>query len=231
MRAAACGLLSTMATALPTDIFANARSALASSVSANAMTGFYSFTFTGDGCGGQCPTSGCYQEDMDCDYCLQSWHSFPPDASYVYDAIVSGGCAGEKVECAECQGMLGLSRYDLPSVPAEQTQIDTFAKARSALASTVKDMTVEAAHAQTGYYSFTFTGDGCGGQCPTSGCYQEDMDCDYCLQSWHSFPPDASYVYDAIVSGGCAGEKVECAECQGMLGLSRYSLPSDSMVV
>merc|ERR1712166_159171 len=161
--------------------------------------------------------SGCYQEELDCEYCLESWHAFPPDASYVYDDIVSGGCAGTKTTCAECQGMMGLSRYDLPS--------DSFAAARSALSS-ANAKTEEATRSQTGYYSFTFTGDGCGGQCPTSGCYQEDMDCDYCLQSWHSFPPDASYVYDAIVSGGCAGEKVECAECQGMLGLSRYDLPS-----
>ena len=38
---------------------------------------------------------------------------------------------------------------------------------------------------EKGYFSFTFTGDGCGGQCPTSGCYQEDLNCEYCLAAWY----------------------------------------------
>jgi len=78
----------------------------------NATSGYYSFTFTGDGCGGQCPKSGCYEEDLDCKYCLSTWHSAPPNKSYKYNEIVSHGCAGKKVDCPECQGMMGLSRYD-----------------------------------------------------------------------------------------------------------------------
>jgi cathepsin B len=96
--------------------FAAAQTALKTAVAAHnasqPATGYYSFTFTGDGCGGQCPTSGCYQEDMDCESCLESWRSFPPDTSYEYNAIASHGCAGEKVDCPECAGMMGLSRYD-----------------------------------------------------------------------------------------------------------------------
>jgi len=191
---------------------------------AEAQTGYFSFSFTGDGCGGQCPTSGCYQEDLNCESCLKTWHSFTPDASYKYNDIVSGGCSGTKVACLECAGMMGLSRYDLPSFPMEEKQIDMFATARSAFASTMD------AEAQTGYFSFTFSGDGCGGQCPTSGCYQEDLNCESCLKTWHGFPPDASYKYDDIVSGGCSGTNVACLECAGMMGLSRYDLPSDSVV-
>ena len=101
--------------------------------------GYFSFTFTGDGCGGQCPTSGCYQEDLNCEYCLAAWYgrgavrstgmarswfgtagcfvvvrrrSYPPDASYKYNPIVKHGCNGTKVDCPECEGMQGLSRYD-----------------------------------------------------------------------------------------------------------------------
>jgi len=97
-----------------TSPFFNAQSALAytRAKQTNATSGYYSFTFTGDGCGGQCPTSGCYQEDLDCSYCLQAWRSSPPDASYKYNAIENHGCTGKKVECPECQGMMGLSRYD-----------------------------------------------------------------------------------------------------------------------
>merc|ERR1712070_1185905 len=121
----------------------------------------------------------------------------------------------------ECEGMMGLSRYTYSELTAA-ADTDSFAAARSAFAVTTDVKPTEAAlAAKTGYYSFTFTGDGCGGQCPTSGCYQEDLDCDYCLDSWHQFPPDASYKYDPIVAGGCSGTKVACPECEGMLGLSR----------
>lgn len=97
--------------------FLGAQSALAEArlkqpVTNATTTGYYSFTFTGDGCGGQCPKSGCYQEALDCKYCLQAWWSNPPDASYKYNKIVSHGCAGKEVDCPECQGMMGLSRYD-----------------------------------------------------------------------------------------------------------------------
>ena len=76
------------------------------------LEGYYHFNFTGDGCNGQCPKSGCYQEDLDCEYCLAAWHSYPPDPSYNYGPITSGGCHGKKVDCPECEGMMGLSRYD-----------------------------------------------------------------------------------------------------------------------
>merc|ERR1712185_574423 len=131
----------------------------------------------------------------------------------------AGGCSGTKVACPECEGMMGLSRYTYPEqAPVEG--IDSYDAARSAFTGTTNATPMKAAlAAQTGYYSFTFTGDGCGGQCPTSGCYQEDLDCDYCLDAWHQFPPDASYKYNPIVSHGCAGKKVECPECEGMMGL------------
>jgi len=96
--------------------FSAAQSALADArlkqPETNTTSGYYSFTFEGDGCGGQCPKSGCYQEDLDCSYCLTTWHSNPPDKTYKYNKIVSHGCAGKKVDCPECKGMMGLSRYD-----------------------------------------------------------------------------------------------------------------------
>merc|ERR1712216_17134 len=95
--------------------FAAAQDALAEARLKQPQTGYFSFTFTGDGCpgaGGGCPKSGCYQEDLNCEYCLAAWRAYPPDSSYKYNAIVSHGCAGKKVDCPECQGMMGLSRYD-----------------------------------------------------------------------------------------------------------------------
>jgi hypothetical protein len=238
MRGAYC-CFAAMAASVPIEpddvhVFAAARTAFAEIMHAKRMTaasqtgGYFSFTFTGDGCGGQCPTTGCYQEDLDCEYCLDSWHQFPPDASYKYDPIVAGGCSGTKVACAECEGMLGLSRYTYPNSTAAE-DINSFTAARSAFAGTMHATPMKAAPQTGGYFSFTFTGDGCGGQCPTSGCYQEDLDCEYCLDSWHQFPPDASYKYDPIVAGGCSGTKVACAECEGMLGLSRYTYPNSSV--
>merc|ERR1711988_367616 len=70
----------------------------------------FSFSFTGDGCNGQCPKSGCYEQDNGCEYCLAAWRSYPPDSSYKYNPIVDHGCAGKLVTCAECPP--GLTRYD-----------------------------------------------------------------------------------------------------------------------
>jgi hypothetical protein len=38
--------------------------------------------------------------------------SYPPDSSYKYNPIEKHGCNGTKVDCPECEGMEGLSRYD-----------------------------------------------------------------------------------------------------------------------
>jgi len=103
---------------------------------------------------------------------------------------------------------------------SSDSQVDPFYAAKSALADT--RLKQPETNTTSGYYSFSFTGDGCGGQCPTSGCYQEDLDCSYCLNSWHSYPPNSSYKYGKIMSHGCAGKKVDCPECKGMMGLSRY---------
>jgi len=130
-----------------------------------------------------------------------------------------GGCDAQKDEadCKAdgCEWLAGIHVcIDKASSP--------FSSAQSAYADANTERVHNETTATTGYYSFTFTGDGCGGQCPTSGCYQEDLDCQYCLSTWHSSPPDASYKYNAIESHGCTGKKVECPECQGMMGLSRY---------
>merc|ERR1711943_12548 len=108
--------------AIPTDVTLDpewlakqqhpAVEAYAAARAAYPASGYFSFTFTGDGCNGQCPKSGCYQEDLDCEYCLAAWRANPPDSSYKYNPIVSHGCNGTKVDCPECQGMMGLSRYD-----------------------------------------------------------------------------------------------------------------------
>mmetsp|Transcript_12479 Transcript_12479/g.17818 ORF Transcript_12479/g.17818 Transcript_12479/m.17818 type:complete len:117 (-) Transcript_12479:120-470(-) len=102
----------TLSSAEVVNPFAEARARFTDVTVDRPLTGFYYFNFTGDGCGGQCPKSGCYQENLDCEYCLAAWHSFPPDPSYKYGPITKGGCHGKEVPCPECQGMMGLTRYN-----------------------------------------------------------------------------------------------------------------------
>ena len=153
--------------------------------------------FTCHDCGANCCNS-----DVDCkgSYCMKDQTKKAP--FHCHSSILGGSSATWSPTQASNAFAKAQAAYPVAKSPAA---------------------VVEAQAPQTGYYSFTFTGDGCGGQCPTSGCYEEDIDCQYCLAAWHSAPPDASYKYNPIVSGGCAGKKVECPECQGMMGLSRYT--------
>ena len=43
-----------------------------------------------------------------------------------------------------------------------------------------------------------------------------------------SYPPDSSYKYNPIEKHGCNGTKVDCPECEGMEGLSRYTYNASS---
>lgn len=61
----------------------------------------FCFYFSGDGdptAGGkqQAPKKGCFQQDTGCKNCLVTWHQFPPDSSYAYGPILTGGCNGTK---------------------------------------------------------------------------------------------------------------------------------------
>ena len=83
------------------------------------------------------------------------------------------GCDAQKDEAdcekAGCEWLAGIK------VCIDKASTSPYFNAQSALAYTRAKQT----NATSGYYSFTFNGDGCGGQCPTSGCYQEDLDCSY----------------------------------------------------
>ena len=159
---------------------------------------------------GDCPSS----------YCMKSAGKSPPFTCHDCGA----NCCNSDVDCKGSYCMKDQTKKAPFQCHSSTQASSAYAKAQAAYPIAESPAAAVKAQApQTGYYSFTFTGDGCGGQCPTSGCYEEDIDCQYCLASWHSAPPDASYKYNPIVSGGCKGKKVECPECQGMMGLSRYT--------